>query len=78
MEISYGKGHNQTLYFVNICIITASTLHFVANIINGWLRLVTCREAVSGNKNARRGPFKRFKCIRKTAVTVLLGGAANR
>lgn len=35
-------------------------------------------EAVSGNRNARRGPFNRFRWIRNNAVTFLLGGAASK
>lgn len=39
---------------------------------------ITFLEAVSGNKNAKRGPFSKFRCIRNNAVTVLLGGAASK
>lgn len=36
------------------------------------------RDSVSGNKYAKSGPFKKFKCILKIAVTVGLGFAANK
>lgn len=40
--------------------------------------ILTIRESVSGNKNAKTGPLSKFKWNLNTAVTALLGDAANK
>lgn len=49
---------------------------YILHTISYWI--YTVLEAVSGNKKAKSGPFNKFRWIRNKAVTVLLGGAANK
>lgn len=42
------------------------------------LKKLTLLLSVSGKRNAKIGPFNRFKCIRNIVVTLLLGVADSK
>lgn len=57
------------------CILSSLKIYIQLNI---EILCLTIRDSVSGNKYANTGPFSKFKCILKTAVTVGLGAAASK